>query len=149
MIAIIQRVASASVDINGERQAQINKGLLILLGVGKGDTEEDANLLIEKIRKIRIFSDSDGKMNLSVTDVGGELLVVPNFTLYASYKKGNRPDYMNSAPPNEAEPLFDFFCERISKLLSTSRGVFGADMQVSLVNDGPVTIPMDSKILKN
>ena len=148
MIAILQRVTSASVDIDGERVAEIGKGFLILLGVGRGDCESDADLLIGKITKMRVFSDENDKMNLSVSDVGGEVLVVPNFTLYASYKKGNRPDYMNSAPPSEAKPLFEYFCDRMAELVPAERGVFGADMKVSLVNDGPVTIPMDSSVLR-
>lgn len=148
MIAILQRVTSASVEIDGECTAQMKRGLLILLGVGREDCEDDADALIGKITKMRIFPDENGRMNLSVSDIGGEVIVVPNFTLYASYKKGNRPDFMNSAAPSEAEPLFDYFCGKISEYLPTGRGVFGADMKVSLLNDGPVTIPMDSRVLR-
>ena len=149
MIAVLQRVSGASVSIDGKTVASCGKGILILLGVAKGDTEEDCVLLAEKISKLRIFQDADGKMNLSVNDVGGSAIVVPNFTLLASYKKGNRPDYFGSASPAEASPLFDRFADHLSSLVpGVGRGVFGADMKVKLLNDGPVTICMDSEVLK-
>ncbi len=149
MIAILQRVSRASVTVDGEVRAECGKGLLILLGVARGDTEEDCRLLADKISKLRIFSDEDGKMNLSVCDVAGSVIAVPNFTLLASYRKGNRPDFFGSAPPDEAKALFDYFADYISSLVpAVGRGVFGADMKVDLLNDGPVTIAMDSNVLK-
>ncbi len=149
MRAIIQRLAEGTVTIDGVEVAKCGRGLLVLLGVTHGDTEEDAILLADKIAKMRIFSDENDKMNLAVTDVDGGIMVVPNFTLYASYRKGNRPDYMNSAHPTVAEPLFDFFAEYIKKYTeNVTKGQFGADMKVRIVNDGPVTIPMDSEVLK-
>ncbi len=149
MIAILQRVTQADVKISGECVGEIGRGILVLLGVARGDTENDAALLADKISKLRIFSDGDGKMNLSVCDVSGGALVVPNFTLLASCRKGNRPDFFGSAPPDAAKALFEAFCsmteERLGKV---ERGVFGADMKVSLVNDGPVTITLDTDELK-
>ena len=146
MLAILQRVRSASVIVDGELFSACERGFLILLGVSVEDTEEDARLLAEKIAKLRVFQDLEGKMNRSVCDIGGAVMVVPNFTLYASYKKGNRPDFLMSAPPERAEGLFEYFCEYIGTLVpSVCRGKFRADMQVSLVNDGPVTIWIDSK----
>jgi len=149
MIAVLQRVTEASVTIEGNCHGKIGKGLLILLGVSREDTEEDMHLLAEKISKLRIFEDEAGRMNLSLTDVGGEVLVISNFTLLAAYRKGNRPDYMQAAPPEMAIPLYEGFIaameEKVSKV---ERGIFGADMRVSLVNDGPVTIVMDSQVLK-
>lgn len=148
MIAVIQRVARASVTIDSRLNSSIDNGLLILLGVKQGDTEKDAELLVRKISNLRIFSDEFGKMNLSVLDVGGSALVVSNFTLLANYKKGNRPDYLNGAKPEEANRLYEYFCEMISASVPTETGVFGADMQIDLINDGPVTIVMDSEVLK-
>lgn len=148
MIAVLQRVSSASVTVDGCVCGKINNGLLILLGVKEGDTERDATLLADKISKLRIFSDDNGKMNLSVKDVLGSTLVISNFTLMANYKKGNRPDYMNGAKPDEANRLYEYFCDYISTLVPTERGIFGADMKVELLNDGPVTIVMDSEVLK-
>lgn len=148
MIAVLQRVKRASVSIDGETVGECGCGLCILLGVAKGDTEEDARALAEKIVGLRIFCDENGKMNLSVKDINGEALIVSNFTLLASYKKGKRPDYMNAAAPSEANRLYDYFCELCDKELKhTGRGVFGGDMEISLVNDGPVTIVMDSNVL--
>lgn len=148
MIAVIQRVARASVTIDSRLNSSIDNGLLILLGVKQGDTEKDAELLVRKISNLRIFSDEFGKMNLSVLDVGGSALVVSNFTLLANYKKGNRPDYLNGAKPEEANRLYEYFCKMISASVPTETGVFGADMQIDLINDGPVTIVMDSEVLK-
>ena len=148
MIAVLQRVKNASVTIDGALHSKIDNGLLILLGVKDGDSERDAELLSNKISKLRIFSDENDKMNLSVTDVGGSALVVSNFTLLANYKKGNRPDYMNGAKPDEANRLYEYFCSHISQLVPTEKGVFGADMKIELLNDGPVTIVMDSEVLK-
>ena len=148
MITILQRAAHSSVVIDGETVGKGGKGLLILAGVEKGDDEKDAELLAEKILKMRIFEDENGKMNLSVTDIGGDVVIVPNFTLLAAYKKGNRPDYTNSAYPDEAKRLFCYFCDYMKSRIHTETGVFGADMKVSLLNDGPVTIHMDSRVLK-
>ena len=149
MIAVLQRVRAASVVADGEPAGRIEHGLFILLGVLDGDTERDALLLAEKIAKLRIFTDENDKMNLSVVDVGGAALVVSNFTLAANYAKGNRPDYLRAAHPTVAEPLYDRFsallAERVSRV---ERGVFGADMQISMTADGPVTIVMDSAVLK-
>ena len=148
MIAVLQRVSRASVTVDKDMCGSIENGLLILLGVKNGDTEKDAALLADKISKLRIFSDENGKMNLSVRDVEGKVLVISNFTLLANYKKGNRPDYMNGAKPDEANRLYEYFCDYISALVPTERGIFGADMKVELLNDGPVTIVMDSEVLK-
>ena len=149
MLAISQRILSASVIADGEPSSQCGRGFLILLGVSREDTEEDARLLAEKIAKLRVFQDAAGKMNCSIGEVDGAVMVVPNFTLYASYKKGNRPDFFASAPPERAEGLFTYFCEYIAPLVpAVCRGKFRSDMQVSLVNDGPVTIPMDSRVLR-
>ena len=149
MIAILQRVSEASVEIDGVVTGAVGKGYMILLGVAKGDTELDGELLAEKISKLRIFEDESGKMNLSVNDVAGGVLVVPNFTLLASYRRGNRPDFMGSERPEEARRLFDHFCNTMEKLVSkVARGTFGAHMHVSLLNDGPITIPMDSAVLR-
>jgi len=147
MIAVLQRVSRASVTVDDRVCGKINNGLLILLGVKEGDTESDATLLADKISKLRIFSDENGRMNLSVKDVSGSVLVISNFTLLANYKKGNRPDYMSGAKPDEANRLYEYFCDHISALIPTERGIFGADMKVDLLNDGPVIIVMDSEIL--
>ncbi len=150
MIAVIQRVNRASVDIDSETVGEIGKGFLILLGVADGDGEKDSEALAVKIEKLRIFSDENGKMNLSLCDVGGEALVVSNFTLLANYKKGNRPDYFASAKPEEAKRLYEHFVSAIgSGVKKVATGVFGADMQVSLCNDGPVTLVLDSRVLLN
>lgn len=148
MIAVIQRVKKASVTIDGMLHSNINDGLLILLGVKQGDEERDAQLLSRKIANLRIFSDENDKMNLSAINVGGSALVVSNFTLMANYKKGNRPDYMNGAKPDDANRLYEYFCTCMEDFLPTKRGVFGADMKIELLNDGPVTIVMDSEVLK-
>ena len=148
MIAVIQRVKRASVEIDGKISGECGKGLMILLGVAEGDTENDADLLAAKISKLRIFCDDEGKMNLSVKDVGGEMVVVSNFTLLANYVKGNRPDYFGAAKPETAEKLYEYFGSLVEKEVShVGYGVFGADMEVTIVNDGPVTIVMDSKML--
>lgn len=148
MIAVIQRVERASVSIDGTVHSKIDNGLLVLLGVKQGDDEKDAQLLAKKISNLRIFSDENGKMNLSVLDTNGSVLVVSNFTLLANYKKGNRPDYMNGAKPDEANRLYEHFCDLIGDIVPTQKGVFGADMKIDLINDGPVTIVMDSEVLK-
>ena len=148
MIAVVQRVKSAAVSVEGTCTGSCEKGLYVLLGVAKGDTKQDAEVLAEKITGLRIFSDENDKMNLSVMDVNGEMLVVSNFTLLASYKKGKRPDYMLAAAPAEANELYEYFCRLCEKQVKhLGRGVFGAHMEISQISDGPVTIVMDSHVL--
>ena len=148
MIAVLQRVSKASVSVDGAIVGKCGKGLAILLGVAAEDGEKDAKVLAEKISKLRIFTDENDKMNLSVMDIDGEALVISNFTLLANYAHGNRPDYMSAAKPADADRLYGLFCDELSlKLKSVEKGVFGADMAVEISNDGPVTIVMDSKIL--
>lgn len=147
MTAVIQRVLCAQVSVNDEVVGSCKKGLCILLGIEKEDTEEDADALVRKILNLRIFSDEDGKMNLSVVDVKGDMLVVSNFTLLASYKKGNRPDYINAAKPEKAKKLYEYFADCCKCFIPVECGVFGADMRVDIRNDGPVTIVMDSRVL--
>lgn len=149
MKAVLQRVKNASVKVDGEVVGACGEGLMILLGVAQGDTEEDARLLAAKICNLRIFTDENDKMNLSVKNIDGEALVISQFTLMANYKHGNRPDYLESAPPAEANRLYEYFATLIeSELRHVGRGVFGAHMEVSLINNGPVTIVMDSEVLK-
>ena len=149
MIAVIQRVNNATVYADGEFSGNIGKGLYILLGVANTDTETDATLLAEKISKLRIFSDENGKMNLSVMDVDGEIMVVSNFTLNANYSHGNRPDYFSSAAPAEADRLYEHFKDLMKvKTKKLASGVFGADMRTEMSTDGPVTIVMDSNVLR-
>lgn len=149
MKAILQRVLSASVISDGALSGEIGKGLYILLGVEKNDSEGDALLLADKIAKLRIFSDSNGKMNLSVNDIDGEALVVSNFTLNANYAHGNRPDYFNSADPQSANKLYEHFVSLMKeRVRNVETGVFGADMKTSMTTDGPVTIIMESEVLK-
>lgn len=149
MKAVLQRVTEACVKIDGMSVGKCAHGLLILLGVAEGDGEQEAQMLASKISTLRIFSDENGKMNRSVADVGGEILVVSQFTLLANYRCGNRPDYKASAAPDEAYRLYEYFSDRLRQLgFKVETGVFGADMQVSLVNDGPVTIVMDTDVLK-
>ena len=149
MIAILQRVTEASVTIDGTVTAACGRGFLILLGVARGDTEQDAQLLADKIAKLRVFEDGEEKMNLSLSDIGGGVLVGPNFTLLASCRRGTRPDFMGSERPEEANRLFTYFCDYLGQAVpAVARGTFGAHMEVALVNDGPVTIPMDSTALK-
>ncbi len=147
MRTVIQRVSQASVTINGIEKARIGQGLLILLGIEPEDTEVDIDWLCKKIVALRIFSDEAGLMNLSVQDIKGEIIVVSQFTLFASTKKGNRPSFIRSARPETAIPLYEKFVEilRQESSQSVQTGEFGADMKVSLLNDGPVTILMDSK----
>lgn len=146
MIAVLQRVSRASVRVDGETVGACNEGLCILLGVAKGDREQDAEIMASKIVGLRIFTDENGKMNRSLQDIGGEMLVVSNFTLLASYKKGKRPDYMAAAAPEEADRLYRYFTELCQKeVRHVACGVFGAHMELNIVNDGPVTIVMDSK----
>ena len=149
MTAVIQRVNNAKIYTDGEYNGEISKGLYILLGVRKGDETTDADLLSEKIAKLRIFSDENGKMNLSVNDVDGEIMIVSNFTLNANYSHGNRPDYFDSASPDDAERLYDYFVSLIKeKVRHTATGKFGSDMRTEMSTDGPVTIVMDSAVLR-
>jgi D-tyrosyl-tRNA(Tyr) deacylase len=142
---VVQRVKNASVTVAGERISEIGVGLLLLVGVAKDDGEDEAGWLAEKIVGLRIFNDEDGKMNLGVRDVGGEILAVSQFTLLADTRKGKRPSFIKAALPEEAEPLFDYFCERLraAGIASVKTGRFGAMMDVALVNDGPVTIVLE------
>ena len=147
MRIVIQRVKEASVTIAGEVHSAIAHGMLILVGVEDRDSEEDVDWLVKKASQLRIFDDANGVMNCSITDVGGQALVVSQFTLHASTKKGNRPSYIRSAPEAVSRPMYERFVARIEAELGQKvpTGEFGADMQVSLVNDGPVTIWIDSK----
>lgn len=148
MKAVIQRVTSASVEVNGNLVGSCGHGLLILLGVAPEDTEEDLDRMVQKIVKLRIFEDDAGKMNRSVQDIDGELLVVSQFTLLANYKHGNRPDFFGAAAPAMAKDMYELFLARAAAhVRHVGHGIFGADMEVSLVNDGPVTIVMESDVL--
>ncbi len=147
MRAILQRVSQASVRVGGELVSEIGTGLLILLGIEEADTQEDIEWLGRKIANLRIFNDSDGMMNKSIREVEGDALVVSQFTLHAAIKKGNRPSYIKAAKPTTAIPLYEAFVKQLEINLgrSVGTGIFGADMQVSLLNDGPVTIIIDTK----
>ena len=147
MRIVIQRVSHASVTINQQVKSSIDTGYLILLGIGKDDTEEDINWLVKKIIGLRIFDDEMGVMNRSIMDIKGEILVVSQFTLMASYKKGNRPSWIHAAPHELSIPLYNRFCDALSEAMGkpVGTGEFGADMKVELLNDGPVTICMDTK----
>lgn len=150
MKAVIQRVLQSDVKIDGRIAGEIGKGYMILLGVVDGDAKEDADKLIKKIPVLRIFEDENGKMNLSCLDVGGEILVISQFTLCADCSHGRRPSFTKSAPPSEANALYEYFVEglKATGIKNVQTGEFGADMKVSLINDGPVTIILDSKELK-
>jgi D-tyrosyl-tRNA(Tyr) deacylase len=147
MRAVIQRVSHASVTINGECKSSIGRGYLVLLGCENADTQEDIDWLAKKIANLRVFDDEAGVMNLSVRDVDGEILVVSQFTLWASYKKGNRPSYLRAGSHEITVPLYEAFCKAMTEQLGkpVQTGEFGADMKVELLNDGPVTICMDTK----
>jgi D-aminoacyl-tRNA deacylase len=147
MRAVIQRVSEASVIADGNSTGMIGRGFLVLLGIEQADNQEDAIWLMDKISQMRIFQDHEDKMNLSLNQVDGEVLVVSQFTLHASCKKGNRPSFIKAARPDQAIPLYDFFISHLSVLTGkpVKTGIFGADMKVSLINDGPVTILLDSK----
>ncbi len=147
MRAVIQRVSRASVTIDGNIKSQIKTGLLVLLGIEENDTEKDIEWLVKKIIQLRIFSDADDKMNLSVQDINGDILVISQFTLFASTKKGNRPSFLRSAKPDIAIPLYEQFIGETEKQFGKKifTGEFGADMKVELLNDGPVTIIIDSR----
>lgn len=147
MRLLVQRVNEASVKIEGTVNGEISKGLLLFVGIGEDDTQEDIGWLVKKVIGLRIFSDDEGKMNLSSEDVKAEFLVISQFTLHASTKKGNRPSYIKAARPEQAIPLYESFITQLSTVQSekVASGIFGADMKVSLINDGPVTIWIDSK----
>ena len=146
MRIVLQRTSNASVEIEQEVYASINQGYVILLGIEANDTKEDVEWLCRKITAMRIFSDDDDKMNLSIQDIKGECLVISQFTLHASTKKGNRPSFIKAARPETAIPLYNLFIEQLSKQITVKTGVFGANMSVTLTNDGPVTINLDSKL---
>ena len=146
MRIIVQRVSQASVTIDGVISGQINQGFLLLVGIEAEDTKDDVDWLVGKISQMRIFSDEEGKMNRSIQEVNGELLVISQFTLFASTKKGNRPSFIKAARPEIAIPLYEYLIQAFRQLgITTQTGEFGADMKVTLVNDGPVTISIDSK----
>ncbi len=147
MRIVVQRTKEASVTINGVTKSRVGEGFLILLGIGYEDTDDDIDWLCRKVIGLRVFDDDEGVMNRSIMDTGGDILVISQFTLMASCKKGNRPSYINAADHSVAIPLYERFCARLSTLLGkpVSTGEFGADMKVQLINDGPVTICMDSK----
>lgn len=146
MKIVIQRVTEANVKVEEKIVGEITKGLLLLIGIDEEDEKTDADWLVQKILNLRVFGDEEGKLNLSVTDISGEILCISQFTLIADYKKGNRPSFIKAAKPDKAIPLFEYFKAEIAKSgLKTESGIFGADMKVSLLNDGPVTIVMDSK----
>ena len=145
MRVVIQRVSRAQVRVEGKTAGEIGKGLLVLLGVGQGDTAKEADILLDKLINLRIFEDPQGKMNLSLLDVGGELMVISQFTLYADCRKGRRPSFTNAAPPEEAKKLYEYFVAgATNRGLRVATGIFQALMEVELVNLGPVTIPLDS-----
>jgi D-aminoacyl-tRNA deacylase len=147
MRVVIQRVKQCSVEVDQKIVGEISDGLLVLLGIEHEDTHEDISYLCGKIPNLRIFNDTNGVMNVSVKDIDGEILVVSQFTLHASTKKGNRPSYIKAAHPNQAQPMYEDFVKQLQHEISKpiQKGIFGADMKVSLLNDGPVTIIMDSK----
>ena len=147
MKVVLQRVSDAQVEVDNQIVGKINNGLLLFVGIDELDETSDADWLIKKIIDLRVFSDEEGKMNLSVKDISGEILCISQFTLLADYKKGNRPSYIKAAKPDKAIPLFEYFKIEIKKTsnLKVESGIFGADMKVSLLNDGPVTIVLDSK----
>ena len=150
MKAVIQRVLESSVSVDGTVVGSSGRGYMILLGVMRGDTDEEARLLARKTAALRIFEDENGKMNLSILETGGDVLAISQFTLCADYKKGNRPSFTPSEAPDEAKRLYELFCEelKINGIKRVEKGIFGADMKVSLINDGPVTICFDTDVWK-
>ena len=144
MKLVVQRVNNAKVEVDGKTVGSINKGFLVLLGVTHNDTKEIADYLVKKLCNLRVFEDEVGKMNLSLKDVNGELLIVSQFTLYADCNGGNRPSFINAAKPDMANELYEYFCEKCKENnIEVQKGIFGADMKVSLLNDGPVTIILE------
>ena len=150
MKAILQRVKFAKVEVDGEVVGEIGNGFLVLLGVAREDDQREAEVLADKIAGLRVFTDENDKMNLSLDDIGGEVLVISNFTLCADCSHGRRPSFIAAARPEQAEPLYEYFCQRLrdAGVKKVAQGIFGADMAVSLLNDGPVTIDINSKDLK-
>lgn len=150
MKAILQRVTFAEVKVDGNTVGKIDNGFLILLGVAEGDTEKEADALSAKVATLRVFTDENDKINLSLADIDGEVLVISNFTLYADCSHGRRPNFMKAAKPDIAEPLYEYFCKKMldNGVRKVEKGIFGADMKVSLLNDGPVTIDIDTRDLK-
>lgn len=145
MRAVVQRVSSASVEVDGQVVGQIGTGLVVFLGVHLADTEKDVVYTAEKVSGLRVFPDAEGKMNLSVRDIGGSILAISQFTLFGDVRRGKRPSFVEAAPPDVAIPLYEAFCQRlVAEGIPVERGVFGAMMRVSLVNEGPVTIQIDS-----
>ncbi|MCD0457202.1 D-tyrosyl-tRNA(Tyr) deacylase [Chryseobacterium sp. LC2016-27] len=145
MKAVIQRVSEASVKVDGNIVGEINTGFMLLIGIDQNDERSDADWLVQKILNLRVFGDENDKLNLSIKDINGEILCISQFTLIADYKKGNRPSFIKAAKPDKAIPLFEYFKEELSRSdLRIETGIFGADMKVSLINDGPVTIVMDT-----
>lgn len=145
MKVVIQRVSEASVKVDGNIVGKINTGFMLLIGIDENDEKTDADWIVQKILNLRVFSDENDKLNLSIKDINGEILCISQFTLIADYKKGNRPSFIKAAKPDKAIPLFEYFKEILSKSdLRIESGIFGADMKVSLTNDGPVTIIMDT-----
>lgn len=144
MKLVVQRVKNAQVEVEGKLVGKIEQGFLVLLGVTHSDTKEQADYLVKKLCKLRVFADENDKMNLCLKDINGELLIVSQFTLYADCSSGNRPSFTNAAKPDQAEELYEYFCEQCEKNnIKVEKGIFGADMKVSLLNDGPVTIIME------
>ncbi len=146
MRLVIQRVTNAEVKVDGKTTGKIGKGFLVLLGIKTGDTKQEADYLVKKLCNLRVFEDENEKMNLALKDVGGELLIVSQFTLYGDCSGGNRPSFIEAARPEVAEPLYEYFCDECKKNgINVEKGIFGADMKVNLLNDGPVTIIIESK----
>lgn len=144
MKLVVQRVKNAQVDVDGKTVGKIEKGFMVLLGVTHNDTKQEADYLVKKLCNLRVFEDENEKMNLGLKDVGGKLLIISQFTLYADCTGGNRPSFINAARPKNAEPLYEYFCEECEKNgIHVEKGIFGADMKVSLLNDGPVTIILE------
>lgn len=149
MIAVIQRVKKAEVSVDGVSVGKCSQGLLVLLGVASGDTKADADAIIKKIPSLRIFCDKDDKMNLSLTDIGGEVLAISNFTLLGNCRRGNRPDFMGAEKPSVASEMYDYFVSKLRESVPhVATGIFGADMKVDICNDGPVTLILDSAALR-
>ncbi len=144
MKLVVQRVKYASVEVDGKIVGEIDKGFLVLIGIKVGDTKEQADYLVKKVCNLRVFSDENGKMNLSLKDVSGQLLIVSQFTLYGNCNDGNRPSFTDSARPEDAIPLYEYFCNECAKKgIEVQKGIFGADMKVQLLNDGPVTLVIE------
>ena len=145
MRAVVQRVSHAQVKVDGKVVGKIEKGYLVLLGVKEGDTKKEADFLANKVVNLRVFEDENDKMNLSIKDVGGEMLIVSQFTLYGDASHGNRPSFTEAARPEEANSLYEYFCDQVSKEVHVEKGVFQAEMKVELLNDGPVTILLEKE----